>query len=183
MKTHLQEIIAENITKKYGFDKEKLLCFFDKREHINCIFPYAVMAAIQNSLGASALSDILTEYECGYYLLDDELKPIQLREDEFVIRDNSFIGLGIEEGYIIKYDPDEKGYGDYQAVELDGIILPAYITHEKNGKCELYFEDDAYETVTVFADKIKLLGKLIGYRKPDEWFFRDFYIDEEEFND
>ena len=42
MKNHLQEIIAENISKKYGFEKEKILCFFDKNPYVNCIFPYAV---------------------------------------------------------------------------------------------------------------------------------------------
>ena len=47
MKNHLQEIIAENISKKYGFEKEKILCFFDKNPYVNCIFPYAVMTAIQ----------------------------------------------------------------------------------------------------------------------------------------
>ena len=90
MKNHLQENIAENISKKYGFEKEKILCFFDKNPYVNCIFPYAVMTAIQKSLGASSLSDILTEYECDYYLLDDELEPVALRKNEFVIRDSSF---------------------------------------------------------------------------------------------
>ncbi len=178
MKNHLQEIIAENISKKYGFEKEKILCFFDKNPYVNCIFPYAVMTAIQKSLGASSLSDILTEYERSYYLLDDELEPVALRKNEFVIRDSSFANHGIEEGYIIKYDPYEVYFGDYQAVELDGVIIPAFVTNERDGKCELYFEDDAYQSVTVFTDKIRFLGKLVGYRNPDEFYFRDFIEDE-----
>ena len=82
--------------------------------------------------------------------------------------------------YIIKYDPDEVYFGDYQAVEMDGVIIPAFVTNERDGKCELYFEDDAYQPVTVFTDKIRFLGKLVGYRNPDEFYFRDFIEDEYE---
>ena len=123
MKNHLKEIIAENISKKYGFEKEKILCFFDKNPYVNCIFPYAVMTAIQKSLGASSLRDILTDYERDYYLLDDELEPVALRKNEFVIREGSFANHGIEEGYIIKYDSDEVYFVDYQAIELDGVKI------------------------------------------------------------
>ena len=115
--------------------------------------------------------------------LDDELEPVALRKNEFVIRDSSFANHGIEEGYIIKYDPDEVYFGDYQAVELDGVIIPAFVTNERDGKCELYFEDDAYQPVTVFTDKIRFLGKLVGYRNPDEFYFRDFIEDEHEDED
>ncbi len=55
MKNHLQEIIAENISKKYGFEKEKILCFFDKNPYVNCIFPYAVMTTELPSLFLSPL--------------------------------------------------------------------------------------------------------------------------------
>ena len=123
MKNYLQEIIAESISKKHGFEKEKILCFFDKNPYVNCIFSYAVMTAIQKSLGALSLSDILTDYERDYYLLDDELEPVALRKNEFVIREGSFANHGIEECYIIKYDSDEVYFGDYQAIELDGVKI------------------------------------------------------------
>lgn len=49
------------------------------------------------------------------------IEPVALCKNEFVIRDNGFANHGIEYGYIIKYDPDEVYFGDYQAVELDGV--------------------------------------------------------------
>lgn len=35
MKNHLQEIISENISKEYGFEKEKILHFFDQNTYVN----------------------------------------------------------------------------------------------------------------------------------------------------
>ena len=169
--------IIEKLKKENGIDEENI-----RRALFNFIIPervpvpFAVLEMARKKMNLSSIGDFLTTWMLEYYLLEDEAEKIEIRENEFVIRDYSLKDFGIKPGDIVLYNPertDETVY--FSAVEIDGCIFPADLNEDEEDPDKYCVcTNGAYFDFTVYKKKVKVLGEICAWRKADETEYRPF---------
>ncbi len=169
--------IIEKLKKENGIDEENI-----RRALFNFIIPdrvpvpFAVLEMARKKMNLSSIGVFLTAWMLEYYLLEDEADKIEIRENEFVIRDYSLKDFGIKPGDIVLYNPektDETVY--FSAVDIDGCVFPADLNDDEEDPDKYCVcTNGAYFDFTVYKKKVNVLGEIIGWRKADETKYRPF---------
>ena len=167
--------IINKLNEEYGIDKENI-----QRAMFKFIAPvpapYAVLEMTRRQMNLSSIAELLLCRMFDKYLLEDEADEIEIGENELVIRDCSLKDFGIAPGDIVLYNPeraDETVY--FSAVDIDGCVFPADLNEDEEDPDKYCVSTNgAYWDFTVYKEKVKVLGEIIGWRHPDETKYRPF---------
>lgn len=141
--------------------------------YLNCVhgnLPYPFAKALLASIDVPEedVKRILSERKTAHYLFDEDIAEIPLKENEFVIRDNSFSKSGIPVGSVVCYDPQSISSVGLMALEFAGIIFAAYVSPKEDGIVKLIFLSDFFADLMIPSDLLVVKGNLSAYRLPGE---------------
>ncbi len=171
MNKKLQSFISEEIEKKYSIPQEITIKFFEGEK-----LPYFLMKIYQQFFNAHSFTDFLDDNLIEEYLLDEDICTSHITDDEIIARDNCIINLGVENGYIIKFDrANRRDDGSLKIIKFNNMVFPALIFSSNPEKTVFVFAKDYYDvSLTLPNDKITIIGTAESYRKPSEIRYRDF---------
>ncbi len=169
---NLNEVMSKRISEELGVNEYAIL---DVLNNYPTSFPYGLLAVLRDWLKLDSIGELLDRGDLNEYVLEDEENDIKTKKYEFVVCDRTFEeDYGIESGDIMAYKPKwTSGPTPFQAIAIGDIVFPAVLFEDKDdpNKYSL-FTSTNYEPFSIYKDKIKILGFLSGYRKPDKKYYR-----------
>ena len=141
--------------------------------YLNCVqgnLPYPLAKALLASIDVPEedVKKILSERKTAHYLFDEDIAEIPLKENEFVIRDNSFSKSGIPFGSVVCYDSQSISKVGFMALEFAGMTFAAYVSPKEDEMVKLIFLSDSFADLMIPADLLVVKGNLSAYRLPGE---------------
>ena len=134
------------------------------------------MKIYQQFFNAHSFTDFLDDNLIEEYLLDEDICTSHITDDEIIARDNCIINLGVENGYIIKFDrANRRDDGSLKIIKFNNMVFPALIFSSNPEKTVFVFAKDNYDVSFALPnDKITIIGTAESFRKPSEIRYRDF---------
>ncbi|MBQ3499760.1 MAG: hypothetical protein IJA87_11615 [Clostridia bacterium] len=124
-------------------------------------FPFA--KALIKSLVPDATEEFISEQLTFFYL--GRIPNIELNENEFFARDNSFADT--RKGTVIRYDPNRLPIVGYAVVEFADELFVAFISPKSDNMVKLIFNDE-HEALLLPEELLTVKGTPVSYRLPGE---------------
>ncbi|MBQ3602399.1 MAG: hypothetical protein IJA02_01005 [Clostridia bacterium] len=167
------ELIVLGVCREYGMEPGILIKMFNEPKKS---FSSAEHVIVRNWLRLDSIAPLIYEQRLFMYLLEDEARKIKTKKNEVLLTDNSIQFDGIEPGDILLFDPTDTVLDGYMALEIDGFRFAAVVEDFKHEPDKYYIVPDLHynRDFIIFKHKVKVLGKIIGWRKSGEKTYKDF---------
>ncbi|MBR3815423.1 MAG: hypothetical protein IKJ59_16390 [Clostridia bacterium] len=167
------ELIVLGVCREYGMEPGILIKMFNEPKKS---FSSAEHVIVRNWLRLDSIAPLIYEQRLFMYLLEDEARKIKAKKNEVLLTDNSIQFNGIEPGDILLFDPRDTVLDGYMALEIDGFRFAAVVEDFKHEPDKYYIVPDLHynRDFIIFKHKVKVLGKIIGWRKSGEKTYKDF---------